>query len=963
MGRYGIMASFDFGIARFLSLLILFFGFTSAQAVAKNAVNLEGAKQNARISLTPEEHAWLIENPLIKLATLTNQPPFSMIDNDGNHTGMLADILTRLSDVIGQKIVPELVENIVSDTHMVAKKSGIYGSASILNTSRHANEYLLTDPYIMTPFYIYATTKNRSEIRQPANLTGKRVAVPRNHRAVDEYLTGIGGVQTIPVDTPLEQMQKVVSGEVDALIGYFTYPYLVNKYLMVDLVMTFIAKSEQGIHIGVNPEHPVLLGILNKAIATLDDNTINTIMAKWTEASREVATSLELTPEEKAWLNAHPDVTFGFTDAFEPFLIRGVGGQHTGILVDLLKELNSQLGTQFKLEVDTWPVILGKVKKKEMGAVLGVAHRTADAFGLLKTVPYYTVYPAFFAREDALFTINSLDDLRGKSVAILDKANVMESILEPYGSDVDISRYPDNRTPLQMVFDGKVDLAFGLSIHAYYINKYGLVGVKPVHTLLERPSNVGMAVRTDWPELVSILNKWITIFSEKEIGALIRRWIDMPVRGKTIELTDEEKDWLAQIRMVRVRIADWPPYQIVKDDQSPQGIVIEYLKLIGERTGIKFKYEVTDKPFAKFLESIKQRGGPDMTAVIVPTARREQFLSFSETYIASPYVIFTRKQDNPILDIRGLTGKTLAVPRGFFVQQQLDKDYPEIRQVLYDSDEKALQAVATGQADAYIGNLTVASHIIHRRGFSHLRVAAASPYGEQALSMGNRKDWPELTSIINKALASITEEEKTAIRNKYLAIKYEQGIDKAEMLKWVSIVGGSTLGIVLIFLFWNRRLVTETAKRKDAEERLMTTFDNMPIAAVMIDKDNSMYLHNKRFLELFGYTLEDIPHLEDWWVKAYPDEQYRQWVIDTWNACLQRSIETGKNIEAKEYKVTCKNGDVRDMEISGHFLGDRYLATCSAGRRPSSLPPFSGLTPMKHLMVRKVMIEPLPGRC
>jgi ABC-type amino acid transport substrate-binding protein len=71
-----------------------------------------------------------------------------------------------------------------------------------------------------------------------------------------------------------------------------------------------------------------------------------------------------LTPEEKAWLAAHPDITFGFTDSFEPFLIRGVKGQHTGILVDLLKELSAQLGTRFALEVDSWPVILEKVKKK-----------------------------------------------------------------------------------------------------------------------------------------------------------------------------------------------------------------------------------------------------------------------------------------------------------------------------------------------------------------------------------------------------------------------------------------------------------------------------------------------------------------------------------------------------------------------------------------------------------------------
>jgi len=140
----------------------------------------------------------------------------------------------------------------------------------------------------------------------------------------------------------------------------------------------------------------------------------------------------------------------------------------------------------------------------------------------------------------------------------------------------------------------------------------------------------------------------------------------------------------------------------------------------------------------------------------------------------------------------------------------------------------------------------------------------------------------------------------------------------------VSVVAGLVL---LMAVFWNRRLLKQTARTKDAEERLLTTFHNMPIAAVMIDGDESMYLHNRKFLELFGYTLEDIPTLDDWWPRAYPDEEYRKWVIETWSECLRVSQETGENIEAKEYKVTCKDGRVRDMEIGGHALGERYLAT------------------------------------
>ncbi|MGD9249850.1 MAG: transporter substrate-binding domain-containing protein [Desulfobacterales bacterium] len=879
------------------------------------------------VSLSPAEKAWLTENPHIRLATLTNQPPFSMMDADGNHTGILADILERLSAAIGQKIAPELVGHAASDTHDVAKQDGIYGSASIFKTSRHANAYLLTDAFMTTPFYIYTKTENHSDIRRPADLNGKRVAVPRNHRAAAAYLAGIGNVRTIPADNPLEQMQKVVSGEADALIGYFTYPYLVNKYLMVDLVMAFIAKSDQGLHIGVNPEHAVLQGILNKAIATLDESTTNAITAKWTAISKEETHGLELTSEEQAWLAEHPDLTFGFTTSFEPFLIRGANGQHTGILVDLLRELNAQLGTQFALEVDSWPVILEKVKNKELGAVLAVASHTADAMGLLKTIPYTTVYPAFFAREDAPFDIKRLDDIRGKSIAILDQAKVMESVLEPFGPDVNILRYPDNRTPFQMVFDGKADLAFGLSIHAYYINKLGLIGVKPVHTLLERPSNVGMAVRTDWPELVSILNKWLTRFSKQEIDTIIGRWIDSPVREKSIDLTGEEKDWLAQNRTAKVRITDYPPYMIAKGNEPPHGIVIDYLKLIEERTGIRFTYERSSQPFAEFLESMKQRQGPDMTAMIVPTREREQFLSFTQTYLSSPYVIFIREKDELILDISALVDKTVAVPQGFVVHGQLARDYPQIRLALFDSDEAALQALATGQADAYIGNLTVASHIIHQRGFSGLQVAASTPFGDQNLAMGIRNDRSELASIVDKALASITADEKNAIRTKYLAIEYEPGIDKAKVLRWVLLIGGGASGLVLVFIFWNLQLRKETNLRKESEAQLRAFLERMPIAACLVDKHENMYYHNRRFIELFGYEHDDIKTLAAWWPKAYPDKHYRQWVIETWSACVRRSEEHGTDIEAKEYKVTCKSGEVREMEISGIVLGDRYLAT------------------------------------
>ena len=549
-------------------------------------------------------------------------------------------------------------------------------------------------------------------------------------------------------------------------------------------------------------------------------------------------TMVSLTPEEKAWLKAHPDIQLGFSGDFEPHVIVNPDGTYRGLLVDFLDEINKRLGTRIALRTDSVRKIVEKTKTKHIDGILFLHPERADKLGLLKTKGYLAVYPTVFARRNVSFVHPA--DFVGKKVAIIDEVYFSQEIVRPYQDQTTVLLAKDALDGLQKVDMGEADLFIGASVHSYLLTKYQFFGISSKYVFLEYNEKFGIAIRPDWPELIPVLNKGISSFTENETDAIVAKWIQLPQQKGALAFTTEERGWLDQKHTVRVRIADWPPYLIVKDDQPPQGIVIEYLKLIGKRTGIRFKHEVTDEPFAEFLESMQQGQGPDMVAVIVPTPEREQYLSFSETYITSPFVIFTREQDNPILDISGLSGKTLAVPRGFFVQQQLEGDYPEIRQALYDSDEAALQAVANGQADAYIGSLTVASHIIHGRGFSHLRVAAGSPYGDQALSMGYRNDWPELTSIINKALASITEEEKTAIRNKYLAIKFEQGINKTEVLKWALIIGGTAAGVILLFIFWNARLSKEISKRKQTEKDLKQAKDTAEAA----NQAKSIFLAN-----------------------------------------------------------------------------------------------------------------------
>ena len=94
-----------------------------------------------------------------------------------------------------------------------------------------------------------------------------------------------------------------------------------------------------------------------------------------------------------------------------------------------------------------------------------------------------------------------------------------------------------------------------------------------------------------------------------------------------------------------------------------------------------------------------------------------------------------------------------------------------------------------------------------------------------------------------------------------------------------------------------------------------------------VNKDGVLIYINDRFIQLFGYTPDDLPTLKEWWELAYPDKRYRRWVVETWETAVKRAVVQNTDIEPIEYKVTCKNGAVLIVEITGITVEDNFLAT------------------------------------
>jgi PAS domain S-box-containing protein len=138
-----------------------------------------------------------------------------------------------------------------------------------------------------------------------------------------------------------------------------------------------------------------------------------------------------------------------------------------------------------------------------------------------------------------------------------------------------------------------------------------------------------------------------------------------------------------------------------------------------------------------------------------------------------------------------------------------------------------------------------------------------------------------------------------------------------------TMVGNKTLGVFNDIT--ERKRAGEVVRESEARFRLVV--ENSPLAIVILHGDQAEYL-NPKFLETFGYTLEDMPQLADWFRLAYPNPDYRQWVVAKWRQALEEAAAGDGIIQGLEVEVTCKDGAVRTMESWGVLVGGKILVFC-----------------------------------
>ena len=110
----------------------------------------------------------------------------------------------------------------------------------------------------------------------------------------------------------------------------------------------------------------------------------------------------------------------------------------------------------------------------------------------------------------------------------------------------------------------------------------------------------------------------------------------------------------------------------------------------------------------------------------------------------------------------------------------------------------------------------------------------------------------------------------------------------------------------------SERKQAESALYK-SEELLSSAMESLPVPLLLNDADGTITFLNKEFVKKTGYTRDDIRTINDWWLLAYPDINYRQYVVSKWFLNLEDAKRTGRPFEPIEVSVICKDGLQREF--------------------------------------------------
>ena len=246
-----------------------------------------------------------------------------------------------------------------------------------------------------------------------------------------------------------------------------------------------------------------------------------------------------------------------------------------------------------------------------------------------------------------------------------------------------------------------------------------------------------------------------------------------PVATTSFELSSSERKWLLKHPILTVggTTAGWPPYELQANGRL-DGLSFEYLQAMAARLGVGLRARIY--PDWPALLEAACKGEVDVVMSVSITATRTRCLAFTHSYQTIYPALVGRREDAQRLQ-SAPTNLRVAVEHGHFLDKTLSEVFPTWQTLIVPDLRSALAAVATGRADAYIGDSHVLARFLRTEPQPGLVLLGPAHLPPNTLHFATPNDRGELAAALDHALADISPQARERMRAHWL----EPGMDWA----------------------------------------------------------------------------------------------------------------------------------------------------------------------------------------
>ena len=558
----------------------------------------------------------------------------------------------------------------------------------------------------------------------------------------------------------------------------------------------------------------------------------------------QASTSIQLTENEKQFLQEHPTIILGTNDSWPPFSMQNKDGSLSGFAIDILYLINQATGANFVLQLGEWSKVQSMAKVKEIDGMSNIAifEERKEWFNFSDV--YISLKKRVMVKRGNPLNIKSLDDINGKTIAV-HQGNMPDTEIAKQFKNSKIIYTPTVKDMIEEVIFGEADVLFGNGATEYMLGQLGMPYLESIF-FLNNNLDLAFAIRKDWPEAISILNKVLQSISEVEKNKLLQKWFTSRTSDNKIELSLNEFIYLKNKKEITMCFdPNWMPYEKYENNKYT-GMNSEYIKIFEESIGIPIRPIKT----ISWAESIKfaEDRKCDILSLLKETPSRKEYLNFTTPYLNPSVVLVTKPNVYFIDDVQVLKTEKIGVVKGYASKDVLLQQYPHMKIIEVENIENGLKKVIQGELFGVIDALPTIAYRIQGEFIGQLKISA-KVIDIWEMGIGVRNDDLILLNILNKAIEKLPKNIESTILNKYIGIKYEKGFDYT--LFW------QIFAVITAFaaFFYVKYYIINNYNKKMKE--YLHLIDNNFLSS-STDKDGNITEVSEALCRTTGYTKEEL---------------------------------------------------------------------------------------------------------